>query len=230
VQGDGAADEIAGCIRLLSKLHATKKLQFHAAIIGRGGGSAEDLMAFNEEVVADAIFECSFPVISAVGHEIDVTIADMVADFRAETPSAAVTHLTPHQDDVRRILREIGSRLRDGMGRRLQLAKQCLDQMAARPVLRRPVQRIRDLEQQLDSTQERLERIMTQRLAGAREKIAGISARLDTLSPLNVLGRGYSLTHTAEGVLLRDATQVKPGDVLKTRVAQGEVISRVEAT
>jgi exodeoxyribonuclease VII large subunit len=230
VQGDGAANEIAGCMRMLSELHRTRKLQFHAVIVGRGGGSAEDLSAFNEEAVADAIYHCSFPVISAVGHEIDWTIADLVADFRAETPSAAVSHFTPHHIEVRRMLDDTQARLREGIARRLQYAKQGVDHYAARPALRRPLQRLRDLEQRLDETSERLNRAAQRRIEKASQKVAALAARLESLSPLNVLSRGYSLTRTPDGKLLRDAADVQPGDVIVTRIAKGEVISRVEAS
>jgi exodeoxyribonuclease VII large subunit len=230
VQGDGAGSEMAAAIRLLSELHRTRRLQFHALILGRGGGSAEDLMAFNEEVVADAIYDCSFPVISAVGHEIDWTIADHVADFRAETPSAAVTHFAPHQEEVRRMLDDCHCRLREGVSRRLQHAKQCVDHIASRPALRRPLQRLRDLEQQLDETAERLNRAAVRRIDKGNVNVQALASRLESLSPLNVLSRGYSLTRNAEGKLLRDAAEVKLGDVIVTRLATGEVTSRVEST
>lgn len=230
VQGEGAAEEIAGCIRMLSELHRTRNLQFHAVVVGRGGGSAEDLNAFNEEVVADAIFHCSCPVISAVGHEADWTIADEVADARAATPSAAVSQFTPHQDEVGRMLIDYQARLREGMARRLQYARQSVDHYAARPALRRPLQRLRDLEQRLDETSERLNRAATQRIGKANEKLGALAARLESLSPLNVLSRGYSLTRTTDGKLLRDPADVRPGDAIVTRLANGEVTSRVEAT
>ncbi|HEY3788979.1 MAG TPA: exodeoxyribonuclease VII large subunit [Urbifossiella sp.] len=230
VQGDGAAEELAASMRLLSQLHLAKRLQFHAIIIGRGGGSTEDLMAFNEEVVADAIFHSSVPVISAVGHEIDVTIADHVADHRAETPSAAVTMAAPHRNEVIRRFAELGGNLREAMLHRIGMSKQRVDHLASRPVLRRPLQRFRDLEQRLDMASERLERAAKVRLAAASEKVAAIAAQLETLSPLNVLRRGYSLTHTADGKLIRDAAEVHPGDVIVTRLASGEVTSRVEPT
>ena len=230
VQGEGAGEEIAGCIRMISELHRTRKLQFHAAIVGRGGGSSEDLAAFNEEVVADAIYQCSFPVISAVGHQIDWTIADMVADFRAETPSAAVSHFAPHQTDVLRMFDDYRGRLIENMSRRLQFAKQAVDHYASRPALRRPLQRLRDLEQRLDDTSDRLNRAAARRIEKANQKLGSLAARLESLSPLGTLSRGYSLTKTADGKLLRDAAAVQPGDVLVTRVANGEVTSRVEAS
>lgn len=229
VQGEGSADEIAGCVRMVSELHRSRKLQFHAVIVGRGGGSAEDLSAFNEEVVADAIFNCSCPVISAVGHEIDFTLADLVADFRAATPSAAVSHFAPHQNDVRRSLNEYHARLREGMARRLQFARQAVDHFASRPALKRPLQRLRDLEQRLDETADRLALAASRRIQKANEKLGSLAARLESLSPLNILSRGYSLTRTPDGKLLRDVEAVKPGEVIVTRLANGELTSRVEA-
>ena len=228
VQGEGAAEDVASSVRLLSQLHASKRLQFHAIIVGRGGGSTEDLMAFNAEIVADAIFECSVPVISAVGHEIDVTIADHVADHRAETPSAAVVLLTPQRHELLRNFVNLNGQLRDAMQRRIEMAKQRVDQAASRPTFRRPLQRFRDLEQRLDDSADRLQRAAKVRLATASKKIESLAARLETLSPLNVLRRGYSLTRTVEGKLLRDAAEVQPGDLIVTRVQNGEVTSRVE--
>jgi exodeoxyribonuclease VII large subunit len=230
VQGEGAGGEIATSIRMLSELHRTKRLQFHAVIVGRGGGSSEDLAAFNEECVADAIFHCTCPVISAVGHQVDWSIADDVADFRAETPSAAVTHFTPHQDEVRRSLNNSRARLREAVASRLQFARQEVDHRAMRPAMRRPLQLVRDFEQRLDDKTDRLNRAAARCIDKAKQKLASLAGHLESLSPLNILARGYSLTRTDDGTLLRDANDVKPGDVLVTRVANGEVTSRVEAS
>jgi exodeoxyribonuclease VII large subunit len=227
VQGEGAADDLAISMRMLADLHSSRKLQFHAIIIGRGGGSSEDLMAFNAEVVADAIYQSPVPVISAVGHEIDVTIADLVADHRAETPTAAVVMLAPNRLEVRRIVGEYGNRFESVLQRRILLAKQRLEHLAARPALRRPLQRFRELEKRLDETGERLHRAARGRIAASSEKLAAIGSQLETLSPLKVLGRGYSLTHSADGQLLRDAAAVQPGDRIVTRLAIGEIESIV---
>ena len=229
VQGEGAADEVAAAVRLLNQLHRDRRLRLDAIVIGRGGGSTEDLWAFNEEPVADAIFQSVVPVVSAVGHEIDVTVADLVADHRAETPSAAVVALTPHRQELLAGLVEVRNRMREAVAQRLDYTKRTLDQLAARPVLRRPLQRVRDLEQRLDDTAARLLRAAKVRLALANEKLTATAAQLDTLSPLNVLGRGYSLTRTADGRLVRAAADVRPGDELVTRVAAGEIVSRVSA-
>jgi exodeoxyribonuclease VII large subunit len=230
VQGEGAAEEVAVGIRMLNRLHKSGQLPLDAIVIGRGGGSAEDLWAFNEEAVADAIFHSAVPVVSAVGHEIDVTVADLVADHRAETPSAAVVALTPNRLELMAALEEFRGRLTEAVTHRLRFTRQRLDQIATRPAFRRPLQRLHELEQRLDETAARLHRAAKLRLALATERLAGLAGQLETLSPLNVLARGYSLTRTDDGRLVRAAADVKPGDRLTTRVASGEIVSRVEDT
>jgi exodeoxyribonuclease VII large subunit len=230
VQGEGAANDIAVSVKMLNWLHATGALPLDAIVLGRGGGSAEDLWAFNEEQVADAIFVSKVPVVSAVGHEIDVTVADLVADHRAETPTAAVVALTPDRREVLAALGALRERMGEAADRRLRLAKQRLDQLATRPALRRPLQRVHDLEQRLDDAAARLARAARVRLVQVGQKLAEVSARLETLSPLQVLGRGYSLTHTADGRLVRDPGPLRPGELLITRVADGTIRSLVTET
>ncbi|MBA4188033.1 MAG: exodeoxyribonuclease VII large subunit [Planctomycetaceae bacterium] len=227
VQGEGAAAEIVAALRMLNHFHTTRELPLHAIVIGRGGGSTEDLWAFNEEIVADAVFNSAVPVVSAVGHEIDVTIADLVADARAETPSAAVVALTPDRREMAAGILEMRTRLYESIERRLELANQRVEQLAARPAFRRPLQRVRDLEQRLDAAAERMARAANQRVVRTSTQIAALAARLETLSPLNVLTRGYSLTQTIDGKLVHSAADVKPGDVIITRVAAGKIESRV---
>jgi exodeoxyribonuclease VII large subunit len=231
VQGDGAAEEIAAGIRLLNRLHAAGTLALDVMIVGRGGGSIEDLWAFNDECVAHAIFESGIPVVSAVGHEIDVTIADLVADLRALTPSEAATRVVPDAEELLHDLRDLEGRLHDCMSGRLELARRRLDDWAERRAFRLPMERIRDLEQRLDDWSGRLGRSVRQRLAQACERLEAQAARLETLSPLNVLARGYSLTRREEDqVVVRDPTQVQAGDRLVTLVLHGRIVSRVEAT
>jgi exodeoxyribonuclease VII large subunit len=230
VQGDGAAPDIAHALKQLNWLHRNERLAFDAIVLGRGGGSAEDLWAFNEELVADAIFASKVPVVSAVGHEIDVTVADLVADHRAETPTAAVVALTPDRHEVLAALGTLHARATEAAERRLRLARQRLDQFATRTAFRRPLQRVRDLEQRLDDTAARLNRAARLRLFQATQKLAEVSARLETLSPLQVLARGYSLTHTNDGQLVRDPGTLRPGDLLVTRVAEGVIRSLVTGT
>jgi exodeoxyribonuclease VII large subunit len=230
VQGDGAALEVAAALKLLNHFHTTRELPLDAIVVGRGGGSTEDLWAFNEEAVADAIYHSVVPVVSAVGHEIDVSVADLVADYRAETPSAAVVALTPDRREMTAGLLELRTRLYEAVERRVDLARERVEQLATRPALGRPLKRVRELEQRLDDTAQRLERAANQQVIQAGAKLAALAARLETLSPLNVLTRGYSLTQTADGKLVRAAEDVKPGDVLVTRVAAGEIVSRVETS
>src|SRR3954469_17093921 len=142
VQGDGACDEIAAAIRAVNRLHADGSLPLDAVIVGRGGGGLEDLWAFNEEVVADAIFASRIPVVSAVGHEIDVTISDLVADHRALTPSHAITDLTPDREALVAGLADLGGRLQAQVAGRIERARQRLDAFADRRVFRGPLDRV----------------------------------------------------------------------------------------
>jgi exodeoxyribonuclease VII large subunit len=229
VQGEGAAHDVSLAVRQLNWLHRNKKLRFDALILGRGGGSAEDLWAFNEEAVADAIFNSNVPVVSAVGHETDVTVADLVADHRAETPTAAVVALTPDRRELLANLRDADQRIADTMERLLRRARQRLDDLADRPALKLPLRRLDALGQRLDDLGERMARAARHRLAHAARELSARSAQLETLSPLQVLARGYSLTHTGDGRLLRGVDGLRPGDLLLTRVAGGTVRSLVTA-
>jgi exodeoxyribonuclease VII large subunit len=226
VQGDGAAQEIAAAIRLLNRLTLADVM-----IVGRGGGSMEDLWAFNEEIVAQAIFESKITIISAVGHEIDVTIADLVADCRASTPTHAASLVVPDREEILAGLRGIETRLRDRITNHLTLARRRLDDFAGRRVLGLPLERIRVQEQRLDDWSERLARGAWQRLERSREAWRALSARLEALSPLNVLSRGYSLTRReSDQTLIRSSEQVQPGERLVTLVEHGRIISRVEGS
>jgi exodeoxyribonuclease VII large subunit len=226
VQGDGAAQEIAEALALLNRVRPGPDV----LILGRGGGSAEDLGAFNEEIVADAIFASRIPVVSGVGHEIDITIADLVADCRAETPTAAAIRAVPSRLEQMELLSKREDRLHELLHSRLQAARQRLDELAQRRAFRLPLERVRDLERRLDDWDERLTRAVRQRVQQTQERAAALAARLETLSPLNVLGRGYSLTRNEAGQLIRDAAQVQPGDRLVTLLHQGRLVSRVEET
>jgi exodeoxyribonuclease VII large subunit len=226
VQGDGAAGEIAAAVRLLNRLRCVDVM-----ILGRGGGSIEDLWAFNEESAARAIFESMIPVVSAVGHEIDVTIADLVADRRALTPSEAAELVVPKREELLERLIRQGGRMRELVAGQLQQAWQRWHDLAQRRAFRLPLDRVREHERRLDDWQQRLDRAVRQRLVRARHDLEGRGARLETLSPLNVLARGYSLTRTdPDGLLVRNAAQVKPGDRLVTLVHHGRITSRVETS
>jgi exodeoxyribonuclease VII large subunit len=229
VQGEGAAEDVALALRQLNALHKASTLPLDVIIIGRGGGSIEDLWAFNEEEVAHAVFASAVPVVSAVGHETDVTTADLVADVRATTPTHAATLATPDRMELIEALQGAGVRMQEVLRQRLTLARKRLDELAVRPALRRPLDRVRTLERQLDEWDGRLRRAVRARLQLLGERLTAVAGRLEGLSPLNVLARGYTLTRTETGpTLVRDASQVRPGDRLRTTLARGEVISRVE--
>jgi exodeoxyribonuclease VII large subunit len=228
VQGETAAAEVAEAITALNRL-ADNGTSLDVLIVGRGGGSLEDLWTFNEESVASAIFHSRIPVVTGIGHEDDLTIADMVADLRALTPSEAAEKAVPDRTAVLDWLTGLESRFRSDLRRRLDLARSRLVELARRPCLRRPLERIREEECRLDDCNERLQRAMQRRLEQLREQVKGLAARLESLSPLNVLARGYSLTRKEEGAaVLRAAEQVQPGERIVTRLGSGEIISRVE--
>jgi exodeoxyribonuclease VII large subunit len=224
VQGDGAAQEIAAAIGLLNRLKPTTDV----IIVGRGGGSAEDLWAFNEEVVAHALFASRIPVVSAVGHEIDLTIADLVADRRALTPSEAAELVVPNRAELSDSITDCATRLRGLVNARLERARRGVQDLAERRAFRLPLERIRDAERRLDELAERLARVARQRLERLQQAVGAAAARLETLSPLNVLGRGYSLTRSESGQVIRDAAQVRPGGRLETLLHRGRLMSRVE--
>lgn len=229
VQGAGAGEAIAAAVRELSELHRTGVLSFDAIIVGRGGGSADDLAAFNDEVLADAIFAATMPVVSAVGHEIDTSITDLVADARAETPSHAVTLLTPDRTELAAGILNAASRLRSAALAVVERRNERLQLIESRPAFRKPYERLREREQRLDEITTRLARAATVRLNRAKDLLASLTGRLEGLSPLNVLTRGYSLT-TKNGHVIRDSKSLAVGDELTTLLAAGEVVSTVVQT
>jgi exodeoxyribonuclease VII large subunit len=228
VQGDGAAAEIAAAVAHLNRLHVDGRLAIDVMIVGRGGGSLEDLWAFNEEVLAAAIFASRIPVVSAVGHETDVTIADLVADHRALTPTHAATAVVPDRQELLSGLRNFEGRLHDCARRALDRARERVDDLASRRAFRLPLERIREHERRLDDWSERLERAGSGRLQRAQEHVKSLTARLDGLSPLNILARGYSVTQDVNGAVVRDAANLRPGNLVTSRLHRGRIACRVE--
>lgn len=230
VQGEGAPAEVAEAIRALNRL-ASAGTSLDVLIVGRGGGSLEDLWTFNEECVAQAIYDSRIPVVTGIGHEDDLTIADMVADLRALTPSEAAEKVVPDRAAVLEWLAGLETRFRTDLRRRLDVAQSRLDELARRPCFRRPLERIRQEERQLDDWSERLQRAVRRRIEQLHEQIKTRAEKLESLSPLNVLARGYSLTRReGESLMLHDSQQVRPGERIVTRLQHGQVISRVEET
>lgn len=225
VQGEGAAAEVAAAIRQVN----ASGMEIDCLVVARGGGSLEDLWAFNEEIVVRAIHASRIPVVSAIGHEIDVTLSDLVADVRALTPSEAAERIAPSSDDLRRALAQHAQRLLGQLRSRAVAARLRLEALSGRRAFRRPFAMVQEAEQRFDECEVAARRAMFRKVREGRRRTASLAAQLESLSPLAVLGRGYSLTFTADGRLVRDATEVQPGDQLRTRLAQGEVTSRVIA-
>ncbi len=226
VQGEGAAQDLVRGIRLANSLAEPPDV----LVVGRGGGSLEDLWCFNEEPVVRAIHASRIPVVSAVGHEIDVTLSDLVADVRALTPSEAASLVVPAAEEVRAGLDGMRARLAAALRSRAADARSRLDALAQHRVFRRPFDRIHDLARQLDDLELRAKRAFANRLTRHRDRLASLAARLESLSPLGVLARGYSLTQDgATGRVVTDASALAVGDTLLSRFGRGQAVSRVAA-
>jgi exodeoxyribonuclease VII large subunit len=225
VQGIGAAEEIVAAIEAVNRL----ALPVDILVVGRGGGSLEDLWSFNEEIVVRAIHASRIPVVSAVGHEIDVTLADLVADVRALTPSEAAERAVPAMEAIYATLRDRQSRLLAGLHNRWQDARQRLEAVESRPPFKKPFDRLHALAQQLDGWQTRCARAVSVLLERTKHRTAAMAAHLESLSPLDVLARGYSLTtRAADGQPVFDVAQLKAGEAIHTRFGRGAAVSRVE--
>ena len=216
VQGAGAAAEIAGAIRYADHWHIGDVI-----ITGRGGGSMEDLWAFNEERVARAIYACQTPVISAVGHEPDVTISDFVADVRASTPSNAAEIAVPDQVELRRLLRDRQARMEGSETARLETLRQRLTELAGKRVMRDQMAYVQDQRMELVHLQKRLGDLASALLARKRQRFAALAASLDAMSPLKVLGRGYAMARGADGTILKSWRDVTPGDDVQVTLGEG---------
>ncbi|MCL4114551.1 UNVERIFIED_CONTAM: hypothetical protein GTU68_061254 [Idotea baltica] len=226
VQGDGAAKKIATA---LDRVHLIPNVD--VVITGRGGGSLEDLWAFNEEVVARAIFNCKVPVVSAVGHEVDVSIADLVADRRALTPSEAAELVVPDRHTVRSHLDSVSARLKNSLVGKAYQSRAILDSLSNRRVLTHPMEMLQERSRTLDSYGDSLERSIRQSVANGSNKVAQLVASLEALSPLKVLGRGYSLTQAGKSNdLVRSVDDVTQGQTIRTVVNDGTIESTVQQT
>lgn len=222
VQGEGASEEIAAALDLVNQ-----RTDIDLIITGRGGGSREDLWAFNEEPVAWAIARSRIPVISAVGHEPDVTISDYVADVRASTPSNAAELAVPDQRQERQRLEGLALRLQQAMEVRLDRRRKELQRLQQSRVLRNPVAVVDDQRMRLDGMQHRLALALERSLRQGRVELAELSGRIDAMSPLKVLGRGYAIAkHQNRAVTT--VHQVEPGSELDVMVSDGVLHCRVE--
>ena len=224
VQGEGAAESIARGIEVLDRMG------LDVIIAGRGGGSIEDLWAFNEEIVARAIFRCSTPVISAVGHETDVTIADYVADLRAPTPSAAAELAVFDFGQFEAQLRGAKELLARGLKRKIDGVRYQTEQYRLKLRLHDPQRQINEKRQRLVSAEDELKRLMERRLSDCRHRLALMSGRLHGQSPLEKLSRGFGFITDEEGRRVDHAASVRSGDRLSIRLADGQIEARAEQT
>lgn len=222
VQGEGAAEEIAAMLELVDAAGLADVI-----ITGRGGGSLEDLWAFNEEIVARAIYRCKTPVISAVGHEPDVTIADFAADVRAATPSNGAELAVCDRTELRALLEQQARRMEKAQERRLELLRQRLRRLSERPVLRSPEGSLQQKELLLELLRQRLERAAVSAVEQDQRRFAALSGRLDALSPLKVLARGYAVA-TRQGQVLHSVEQLSPGEEIRLRLSDGTALCAVE--
>ena len=224
VQGEGAKDEIATAIRDFNKLK-----NIDVMIVGRGGGSLEDLWAFNEEVVARAIYDSEIPVISAVGHEIDYTIADFVADLRAPTPSAAAELVIPKKEDLIAAINTHTTRLRNALTNMVDMFAHRLATLRESYALKQPLKMVEQYEQMIDDLRKDLA-IRVDHLVQMRGQDFNVLAQtLEALSPLAILNRGYSITsRVSDGRIVKDAAGLNTGDRVETKLGKGKFTSRVE--
>ena len=223
VQGEGAAEEVAQAIKEFNQYKEVDVL-----IVGRGGGSLEDLWAFNEEIVARAIYNSRIPVISAVGHEIDWTIADFTADLRAPTPSAAAELVARQKDDLMSELRHVFSRMSSSMHNKIKTLHKELFRFQDAYVLKYPLNFIQLSLQRIDELNHRLNQRAGYILETAQHRWTHLAGKLEALSPLNVLSRGYSISFKLpEMKVVTDTSQINTGDRIQTRLKDGSFTSQV---
>ncbi|MBQ1985792.1 MAG: exodeoxyribonuclease VII large subunit [Clostridia bacterium] len=216
VQGEGAPRQLVRAIQLMNNRKAVDVI-----LIGRGGGSAEDLAAFNDEELARAIFASDIPVISAVGHETDFTICDFVADLRAPTPSAAAELAVPDREEILQQLFLLNTKLRRAEESLLSYNRQILDTLTATRVFRDPQTIIIDRHMLLDSLTQRMASLEQNRILSEKEVLSSISGRLDAMSPLKVLSRGYAIVSDNNGCVVSSVDKINPGERVGVRFSDG---------
>ncbi len=222
VQGEGAADDLCRGIR-----HFDEDSECDVIIIGRGGGSIEDLWAFNDENLAKTIFECNTPVISAVGHETDFTICDFVADLRAPTPSAAAELAVPDKNELIQYLSASAARIGTALGALVASKKAVLETLSAKKCFTSPLYMTERLNEQLADLDRRITRSAQLKLEADKQKISAVSARLAALNPMNVLARGYSAVFDGDGKVVSSTKQIKTDDELTLVMADGKINAKV---
>jgi len=225
VQGDGAVQEIVSGIRLANRVVPRPDV----IVVGRGGGSLEDLWSFNEEPVVRAIAASRIPTVSAVGHEIDVTLADLAADVRALTPSEAAERIVPAAEEISARIHNYQKRLGHAAQRRVAWLRARFEGVASQRPFRRPFDLIHDRSRRLDELAIHAQRSLRRIVQDRENQLARIAGKIESLSPLAVLARGYTITQNAKTrSVVRDADDLRVGQTIVTRFARGEALSKVE--
>jgi exodeoxyribonuclease VII large subunit len=222
VQGAEAPGEIASAIRYANYYKLADLL-----IVGRGGGSIEDLWAFNDELVAHAIYQSDIPVISAVGHEPDVTISDFVADLRAATPSNAAELAVPDRESLSQTLDAMSTAMASALNRQLRSARQHLNVLSRSAALQSPTGYLEQRRQSLSGLKTRLVSAQSQNISLKKHRYVALTSKLDAMSPLKVLTRGYAITQKDDGTMLRSVSQVSAGDSIQIRLQDGALNARI---
>ena len=224
VQGANAPPEIVHALRMLNLLDAADVI-----VIGRGGGSSEDLSAFNEEAVVRAVAESRLPVVSAVGHETDITLTDLAADARAATPSAAAEHVVPDKEALLNELSVCAGRLAKAMNRRIESSRQKLAELKRAVSPKRQRDALQNRMQRVDELAWRLEAAVKAQALQKQNRLQALAGTLNALSPLAVLERGYSVCYDENGTPIRSAETVTPGDPLRIQLRRGEILANATA-
>ena len=228
VQGEEAPRQIVNAIRLMNRVN-TEQMKIDVLVLGRGGGSIEELWAFNEEAVARAIFSSDIPVISAVGHETDFTIADFVADKRAATPSEAAELIVPDKREIEKNLSSLELRVRQNIIKTIEFYRKRLESIEKSVLIRKPTERINQHRQTVDEMERTITAGITHLIALQRKSLQALTGQLDALGPLAILERGYSIcSRLPEGKVVRSAADISVGDALKVLFKDGEAISEVK--
>jgi exodeoxyribonuclease VII large subunit len=226
VQGEGAAAEVVAGIRLANRLSPPPDV----LVVGRGGGSLEDLWTFNEEIVVRAIAASRIPTVSAVGHEIDVTLADLAADVRALTPSEAAERVVPASEEIATRMRGYQQRLRHAAHRRVMWLRARWEGLSAQRPFRRPFEIVHDRARRVDELGLEANAAMQRLVRDRQSQLAMFAGKIQSLSPLEVLARGYTITQDARsGTVIKSAEQLRVGQSIVTRFAAGAAISKVES-
>jgi exodeoxyribonuclease VII large subunit len=228
VQGEEAPMQIVQAIQLMNR-YSTERERIDVLIVGRGGGSIEELWAFNEECVAREIFASVVPVISAVGHETDFTISDFVADKRAATPSEAAEYVVPDKREIDKNLRSLELQMRQNVFKAIEYQRRRLESLEKSILFRKPTERINQYRQTIDELQRTMIAELTHRVTLQRKSVQAFMGKLDALSPLAILDRGYSIcSKLPEGTIVRSVTDISVGDALKVLFTDGEAVSEVK--